>query len=131
MARNIDFLIIGTPKSGTTSLNDYLSQHPNIYLPRRKDDGMFITYLPAEHPEAFCLWYQDIRDETLIGGAEVNLMYFPDTAERVYRYNLRIPVISATQSSAKLPPNPVQSCHLIQCKAAIPPHRSEATQCWI
>jgi hypothetical protein len=98
MARNIDFLIIGTPKSGTTSLNDYLSQHPDIYLPRRKDDGMFITHLPAEHPEAFCLWYQDIRDETLIGGAEVNLMYFPDTAERIYRYNPQMKLIAVLRN---------------------------------
>jgi hypothetical protein len=94
MARKIDFLIIGTPKSGTTALNDYLSQHPDIYLPKRKDDGMFITCLPEEQSEAFWLWYRDIRHETIIGGAEVNLMYFPFTAARVYHYNPQIRLIA-------------------------------------
>jgi hypothetical protein len=38
--------------------------------------------------------------------------------QRFLGWLVRIPVIPATQSSAKLPPNPVQSCHPIQCKAA-------------
>jgi hypothetical protein len=33
---------------------------------------------------------------------------------------LRIPVIPATQSSAKLPLNPAEACHPIQTKAATP-----------
>jgi hypothetical protein len=41
---------------------------------------------------------------------------------------LRIPVIPATQSSAKLPPNPEEACHRIQTKAATPSERSDA---WI
>jgi hypothetical protein len=35
---------------------------------------------------------------------------------------VRIPVIPATQSGAKLPPNPKEACHAIRTKAA--PHRS-------
>ena len=35
---------------------------------------------------------------------------------------MRIPVIPATQSGAKLPPNPKEACHPIRTKAA--PHRS-------
>jgi hypothetical protein len=39
---------------------------------------------------------------------------------------VRIPVIPATQSSAKLPRNPEEACHLIQTKAATPSERSDA-----
>ena len=39
---------------------------------------------------------------------------------------MRIPVIPATQSSAKLPRNPEEACHLIQTKAATPSERSDA-----
>src|SRR5262249_24475879 len=42
-----------------------------------------------------------------------------DDAQRAI---LRIPVIPATQSGAKLPPNPKEACHPIRTKAA--PHRS-------
>src|SRR2546429_8981246 len=44
----------------------------------------------------------------------------------VVRDRLRIPVIPATQSSAKLPRNPEETCHLIQTKAATPSERSDA-----
>jgi hypothetical protein len=39
---------------------------------------------------------------------------------------VRIPVIPATQSSAMLPRNPEEACHLIQTKAATPSERSDA-----
>jgi hypothetical protein len=45
--------------------------------------------------------------------------------------NLRIPVIPATQSGAKLPLNPQEACHPIRTKAA--PHRgtpSERSDAW-
>ena len=31
------FFIVGAPKCGTTSLNDYLRQHPDIFIPERKE----------------------------------------------------------------------------------------------
>jgi hypothetical protein len=37
------FLVIGAAKSGTTSLHEYLRQHPNISLPRRKETHFFIS----------------------------------------------------------------------------------------
>ena len=47
----------------------------------------------------------------------------PKTKEYVILMaRVRIPVIPATQSGAKLPPNPKEACHPIRTKAA--PHRS-------
>jgi len=36
-----DFLIIGAGKSGTTSLDNYLRQHPDLYLPPLKEPNFF------------------------------------------------------------------------------------------
>ena len=36
-----DFLIIGAGKSGTTSLDHYLSQHPEIFMTRMKEPDFF------------------------------------------------------------------------------------------
>jgi len=47
---------------------------------------------------------------------------------KTYNVLVRIPVIPATQSSAKLPCNPEEACHRIQTKAATPSERSDA---WI
>jgi len=39
-----NFLVIGAPKAGTTTLNDALSQHPQIYMSPVKEAGFFWAY---------------------------------------------------------------------------------------
>jgi hypothetical protein len=56
------------------------------------------------------------------------LLRFERIEQRHYEM-LRIPVIPATQSGAKLPPNPKEACHAIRTKAAPlgpPSERSDA-----
>tara|TARA_R110000868_G_scaffold219607_1_gene470731 strand:+ start:35309 stop:36286 length:978 start_codon:yes stop_codon:yes gene_type:complete len=38
-----DFLLIGAPKSGTTSLYHYLRQHPDIFLSPKRKEGRFFS----------------------------------------------------------------------------------------
>ena len=40
-----DFIIIGAGKAGTTSLYNYLIQHPDIYPPLRKEIKFFSNFL--------------------------------------------------------------------------------------
>ena len=37
-----NFFIIGVPKSGTTALKEFLSQHPQVFLPKEKEPNTFI-----------------------------------------------------------------------------------------
>ncbi|MGK0266471.1 MAG: hypothetical protein ACI82N_000718 [Maricaulis sp.] len=50
-----DFLVIGAPKSGTTSLYHYLRQHPDIFLSPRRKEGRFFSdiWKGAVHWPAF------------------------------------------------------------------------------
>lgn len=41
-----NFLIVGAAKSGTTSLFNYLNQHPDIFIPERKE-GRFFSQMPG------------------------------------------------------------------------------------
>ena len=36
-----DFLIIGAGKSGTTSVDKYLNQHPEIFIPKVKEPNFY------------------------------------------------------------------------------------------
>lgn len=45
MSKEIDFIVIGAPKSGTTSLFHYLRKHPQIYLPLDK----YAEFFSDEH----------------------------------------------------------------------------------
>lgn len=47
-----DFLIIGAPKSGTTSLYFYLQQHPQIYMSVHKEPCFFIADSASELPSS-------------------------------------------------------------------------------
>ena len=50
-----DFLVIGAPKSGTTSLYHYLRQHPDIFLSPARKEGRFFSdiWKGAVHWPAF------------------------------------------------------------------------------
>lgn len=45
-----NFIIIGAAKSGTTSLYNYLKQHPSIYLSPTKETNFFATNFVDGHP---------------------------------------------------------------------------------
>ena len=39
-----NFLLVGAPKSGTTSISNYLGQHPDIFMCAEKEVGFFWAY---------------------------------------------------------------------------------------
>lgn len=49
---NINLFIVGAAKSGTTSLYNYLQQHPDVFLPRVKEPH-FYSEVESHNPEAY------------------------------------------------------------------------------
>ena len=43
MAALPNFVVIGASRSGTTSLHDYLGQHPDVYVTPRKSPNYFVS----------------------------------------------------------------------------------------
>lgn len=95
-----NFLIVGAAKSGTTSFDRYLSDHPDIYIPPKKeahyfstpdfpplfrgpgDDGMNLYTIRnrTEYEQLF----NCVRHEKAIGESSVFYLYYPGTAKRIY-----------------------------------------------
>ena len=50
MNRRPDFFIIGAPRCGTTAIYDFLRQHPEVYMPQRKEPVYFGADLTKRHP---------------------------------------------------------------------------------
>lgn len=82
-----DFIIIGAAKSGTTTLYQYLCQHPQIYMSTPKEpeyfarDDIYVRGLP---------WYSNLFQDTsphqVCGEASTLYTlspYFPETAKRM------------------------------------------------
>ncbi len=96
-----NFLVIGAPKSGTTSLYHYLSQHPDIFLSRVRKEGRFFSgvgdgsvYWPgfyhfdtAPTVEAYQALFADYDGAARIGDVSPDYYaYAPIAAPRVMSY---------------------------------------------
>jgi hypothetical protein len=92
MVRLPNFLVVGAPKSGTTSLYYYLRQHPDVYLPVQKElhyfsykhlqgnargpgDKQVLEALCANHEE-YSRHYVDAKDEHVIGDISPSYLYY-------------------------------------------------------
>jgi hypothetical protein len=83
-ARTPDFFICGAAKAGTTSLFNYLGQHPSIFTPSVKEPGYFSalrTFLqePAEYDSLF----GDVEESRVTGEASTAYLTSPDSAHRI------------------------------------------------
>jgi hypothetical protein len=85
-----DFFIVGAPKSGTTSLYDYLKQHPEVFLPKKElyyfcYDLTFRT--PPIRESVYLSYYTDARSHQAIGDASVYYLLSPGAAKKIKEFN--------------------------------------------
>ncbi|HEX5151083.1 MAG TPA: sulfotransferase domain-containing protein [Parafilimonas sp.] len=99
MKNEIDLMIIGAQKAGTTSLNRYLSQHPKIYTHYTQEFGMFSS---IENYEKGLAYYIDqcvsderkkLDDDFMFFAKTVGLMYKPELLNKLRGINPDIKVV--------------------------------------
>ena len=84
-----DFFIVGAPKCGTSSMHQYLRQHPDLYLPELKDVPFFgsdlentIPHVPADHAE-YLAWFSDAPTNARVGDSCTLYMQSRKAAEDI------------------------------------------------
>ncbi len=88
MERKIDFFLVGAPKAGSTSLDYYLGQHPDIFLPSSKDLWAFMDAgIQTVREEDLPIYYKNYCNEKLIGLSQVRLLFFPESPQLLFNYN--------------------------------------------
>lgn len=104
-----NFIIVGAPKCGTTSLYYYLKQHNDIYMPERKElhyftynymknmvagpgDRQILSSLCSTR-EAYEGYYEKVKFEKAVGEVSPSYFYFPDIGERIIRELGRVKII--------------------------------------
>jgi len=103
-----NFLIVGAAKSGTSSLHNYLYQHPEVYMPLYNEKGVkvkeprFLIKDLVQYRVHNGIWsfeeyqslFSDVKNEIAIGESTVlYLYYFEHAIENIKRYlgkNVRI-----------------------------------------
>jgi hypothetical protein len=87
-----NFLIIGAPKAGTTSLYDYMREHPAIFMPELKE-ARFLAYQnqggdrkrwPIQSMEEYEALFAPVTDEIAIGEATPHYLIYPHVAARIH-----------------------------------------------
>ena len=96
-----NFLIIGAAKAGTTSLEYYLDQHPQIHMSLVKEPKFFalegqkldfqnpdqgINHFSVTSLEKYRALFQDVSDEIAIGEASPLYLYSPEAPNRIKHY---------------------------------------------
>lgn len=97
--RHPNFLIIGAAKSGTTSLHNYLAQHPNIFMSDPKEPGFFaarelkhpmkgpgdsrLQKLAYLHPDDYLGLFSAATSQSAIGESSTIYLYSESAAEQI------------------------------------------------
>jgi hypothetical protein len=92
-------MIIGAGSSGTSSLYQYLRQHPNVYMPPKKElhffvhdepgtwptkkDGSLDRFNPVTTWEDYLGWFAKAQPGMAVGEASPMYMYFEHAAARI------------------------------------------------
>lgn len=84
MKNHPDFIICGAAKSGTTTLFSWLSQHPNICMPKLKEIDHFSVDQRYERGlDSYISYFKNCKKDSLWGEASPNYIYIPQVAGRI------------------------------------------------
>lgn len=79
----VDFLVIGAQKSGTTSIFNYLSSHPSIFMPQCKEVCFFTRDFERGVDWYFSNYFPSAPASSIKGEASPHYMYFKNVPERI------------------------------------------------
>lgn len=82
-----DFYIVGAPKSGTTSLREYLRRHPSVFFPQGREPVFFGADLQhrwrIHDQDDYLALYRDKDPELLAGDKQVWCLYSSSAAAEI------------------------------------------------
>lgn len=91
--RGPDFLIAGTQKGGTSSLDYCLRQHPNICMSFLAKELHFFDQEKLASLEIYHKCFSPDTQTRIIGETTPTYMYFPEVPLRIFNYNPQMKLI--------------------------------------
>jgi len=101
MSKPPQFVIVGAPKAGTSSLYEYLKQHPKVFMPEKKEPVFFCGYGsnfrgPGSHlynrdlvtdPDEYLALFAEAPPGSLTGEASTDYLSCPQAPLRLKEWN--------------------------------------------
>src|SRR5688572_16981668 len=102
-----NFFIIGAPKSGTTSLDAWLSEHPNVYMSPVKEPHYFAEHRAKRNAttleEYLALFDKaDPGVHTIIGEGSTSTLHSPGAMERVRAFDPNAKIVIMVRDPVEL-----------------------------
>ena len=88
-----NFFIVGAPRCGTTSMYEYLREHPQIFMPNVKEPHYFgkdLTRIGNAYKwteSEYLNLFKEVKNEIAIGEASPHYLFSELSAEEIYRFN--------------------------------------------
>lgn len=105
-----DFFIVGAPKAGTTSLQYYLGQHPDVFMPEEKEIHFFGSDLGIREPRPsegeYLEFFQGGDQAARVGEASVWYLYSEEAAEEIHAFEPDADIIISLR-------NPIEMAHAL------------------
>jgi len=85
-----NFFLVGAPKCGTTTVYDWISQHPEVYMSENKEPHFF--YSPHKSSQSFDQYLDNFSEAEgggykIIGEASVWYLFSESAAEKIINFN--------------------------------------------
>ena len=94
----LDFFVVGVQKGGTSALDSYLKQHPEILMSSKKEIHFFDTddHFKEAKPNYDILkgYYPSYKKHKLLGEITPSYMYWNPAIERIHRYNSDVKILA-------------------------------------
>lgn len=111
MGRRPNFFLVGAPKSGTTAMHRYLSAHPDVFMPDRKEPHHFGRDIRSQRfvndRRDYLALFDKARDETAVGEASVWYMASTAAAAEIAEFEPGARILVMLRNPAEL----VRSLH--------------------
>jgi hypothetical protein len=95
--RTVDFIICGTQKGGTTALDEYLREHPEVCMADQKEVHYFDSeeYFGNGVPDysEYHAFFSPTRTHKVLGEATPIYMYWKKVPKRIFEYNRDMKII--------------------------------------
>lgn len=102
-----NFLIIGAAKAGTSAIYHYLTQHPQVFMPKQKELRYFSSidnpeingpnvykYDYVHTLEEYKLKFSNATNAVAIGEASPQYLYYPQSAKRIHEIIPNIKIVA-------------------------------------
>jgi hypothetical protein len=103
-----DFIIVGAPKCGTTALDNFLSQHPDIFM-TKKELHFFGSDLESRFHDLtlgnYLRYFESEKPYKLYGESSVWYLYTKNAAREIYEYNPQAKIIIMLRDPMEMLPS--------------------------